>query len=142
MATNKRRLTEAERDQRRARDRQRLTDACEQLLGSDGWQRWVRARARNGLRRYSVSNLGLILLANPDASFVAGFKAWLELGYCVRKGEHAIWIFAPRPPRPCNRESAAETYEDQRRVRFRAVPVFDRAQVEPLDGRQPAPLEP
>jgi hypothetical protein len=42
-----------------------------------------------------VSNLCLILLANPDASFVAGFKAWLELGYCVRKGEHAIWIFAP-----------------------------------------------
>jgi hypothetical protein len=52
MATNKRRLTEAERDQRRARDRQRLTDACEQLLCSDGWQRWVRARARNGLGRY------------------------------------------------------------------------------------------
>ena len=49
--------------------------------------------------RYSVSNLCLILLANPNASFVAGFKAWLELGYCVRKGEHAIWIFAPMPTR-------------------------------------------
>jgi len=80
MAKHHRRLTEAERDERRARDRERLKQACEQLLSSDGWQRWVRARARNGLARYSVSNLCLILLANPHASFVAGFKAWLELG--------------------------------------------------------------
>ena len=61
-------------------------------MSSDGWQRWVCALARNGLARYSVSNLCLILHANPYASFVAGFKAWLELGYWVRKGEHAIWI--------------------------------------------------
>ena len=107
-----------------------------------GLQRWVRARARNGLARYSVSNLCLILLANPHASFVAGFKAWLELGYCVRKGEHAIWIFAPMPPRRHNSDPTAEGDEEQRRVLFRAVPVFDRCQVEPLDGRQPAPLEP
>ena len=33
----------------------------------------------------------------PEASFVAGFKAWLRLGYCVRKGERAIRIFAPMP---------------------------------------------
>jgi antirestriction protein ArdC len=142
MATNKRRLTEAERDQRRARDRQRLSDACEQLLCSDGWQRWVRARTRNGLGRYSVSNLCLILLANPNASFVAGFKAWLELGYCVRKGEHAIWIFAPMPTRRRDQDPAAETDDEQRRVLFRAVPVFDRCQVDALDGREPAPLDP
>src|SRR3954449_4779089 len=99
MATNKRRLTKSERDQRRAREPQRLEDACEQLLCSDGWQRWVRARARNGLARYSVSNLCLILLARPDASYVAGFKAWLDLGYCVRKGERGLRIFAPMPTR-------------------------------------------
>ncbi len=143
MATRiRRRLSDEEREQRRARDRQRLQDACEQLLSSDGWQRWVRARARNGLARYSVSNLCLILLANPNASFVAGFKAWIELGYCVRKGEHAVWIFAPMPTRRRNSDTGAETDEEQPRVRFRAVPVFDRAQVDPLDDRQPAPLEP
>jgi len=125
MAKHHRRLTEAERDERRARDRERLKQACEQLLSSDGWQRWVRARARNGLARYSVSNLCLILLANPHASFVAGFKAWLELGYGVRKGEHAIWIFAPMPTRRRDSDPAAETDEEQRRVLFRAVPVFD-----------------
>jgi hypothetical protein len=142
MAKRNRRLTEAERDERRDRDRERLKEACEQLLSSEGWRCWVRARARNGLARYSVSNLCLILLANPHASFVAGFKAWLDLGYCVRKGEHAIWIFAPMPTRRRDRDSAAETDEEQRRVLFRAVPVFDRCQVEPLEGREPAPLEP
>ena len=143
MAKRTRRLTDTEREQRRAQDRERLKQACEQLLSSVGWQRWVRARARNGLARYSVSNLCLILLANPHASFVAGFKAWLELGYCVRKGEHAIWIFAPMPlrSRP-DAESCDDEPSDAARVLFRAVPVFDRSQVDARDDREPAPLEP
>src|SRR4051794_41395587 len=137
MATNKRRLTEAERDQRRARDRQRVKDACEQLLCSDGWRRWVRARARNGLGRYSVSNLCLILLANPNASFVAGFKAWLELGYCVRKGEHAIWIFAPMPTRRGDQDPAGETDDEQRRGLFPPPPGFHPCPDDPPHRREP-----
>jgi hypothetical protein len=126
IAKGTQRLTDAERDQRRAQDRERLQRACDQLLSSEGWRRWVRARARNGLARYSVSNLCLILLANPQASFVAGFKAWIELGYCVRKGEHAIWIFAPMPIRTrVDAESSEDAQTGQPRVLFRAVPVFD-----------------
>jgi hypothetical protein len=116
-------LTDAERDQRRARDRERLQQTCEQLLSSEGWQRWVRARARNGLSRYSVSNLCLIVLANPHASFVAGFKAWLDLGYCVRKGERAIRIFAPMPIR--ERHPDTSDADTKPRVLFRSVAVFD-----------------
>jgi antirestriction protein ArdC len=134
------RLSEQEREQRRVQDRERLKQAAEQLLESTGWQRWVRARARNGLARYSVSNLCLILLAEPEASFVAGFKAWLELGYCVRKGERAIRIYAPMPVKP-KQPAHAET-DDHARLLFRVVPVFDRSQVDALDGRDQAPLEP
>lgn len=50
----KRRLTDLEREDRRAHARQRLKQAAEQLLSSGGRQRWVRARARRGLARYSV----------------------------------------------------------------------------------------
>ncbi|MGP0048178.1 MAG: hypothetical protein ACLPZR_04925 [Solirubrobacteraceae bacterium] len=39
----------------------------------------------------------LVAMARPDATFVAGFKAWLGLGYAVRKGERAIAIIAPLP---------------------------------------------
>jgi hypothetical protein len=46
---NGKRLSEAEREQRRADDRRRLDEAARQLLSSAGWQRWIRVRARNGL---------------------------------------------------------------------------------------------
>jgi hypothetical protein len=45
MMAAKKQLTEAEREQRRAEDRERLKAAAEQLLSSEGWQRWVRAGA-------------------------------------------------------------------------------------------------
>ncbi len=76
---NDRRLSE--REQRRERDRQRLKQATEQLLSSDGWQRWVRIRSSNGLARYSVNNQLIVALSKPDASYVCGFHAWLKLGF-------------------------------------------------------------
>ena len=53
-AKTRRRLTDEQRAQRRAQDRERLHEATKRLLTSDGWQQWVRVRARNGLRRYSL----------------------------------------------------------------------------------------
>jgi hypothetical protein len=47
-------LTEAERDARRQADRERVEEAVRALLTSDGWQRWIRVRATNGLSRYSL----------------------------------------------------------------------------------------
>ncbi len=138
MARSTSRLSESEREQRRARDRERLQQAAEQLLSSDGWERWVRVRSRNGLSRYSINNQLLIALARPDATFVAGFRAWLELGYQVGKGEKAIWILAPLKIKERDRASGEETGET--RTLFRAVPVFDRAQV--TAGEHATPLEP
>jgi hypothetical protein len=45
MAKTKRGLSKAERAERRERDRERLRVAAQELLSSEGWQRWVRARA-------------------------------------------------------------------------------------------------
>jgi len=53
--------------------RERLHDAAQQLLSSDGWQRWVRVRARGGLARLSLNNQLLVALSCPDATVVAGF---------------------------------------------------------------------
>ncbi len=133
-------LTAREREERRARERERLKRAAEELLSSQGWQRWVRVRARNGLSRYSMSNQLLIAMSCPEASFVAGFKAWLELGYCVRKGERAIRILAPLPVKQRDRANGEETGETI--TLFKTVFVFDRAQVSPIPGREHAPLKP
>ncbi len=54
MPNTKRRLSEAERAERRRRDRERLRAAAEQLLTSAGWQRWVRVRSQAGLARLCV----------------------------------------------------------------------------------------
>ncbi len=143
MATRRRpKLTDAEREARRRADRERLQQAAAQLLTSQGWACWVAVRARNGLGRYSLHNQLLIALQRPDASYVCGFKAWLELGYCVRKGEKAIKILAPVTVREQQCDGEREDDERDRRVFFRAVPVFDRAQVEPLPDRERTPLEP
>jgi hypothetical protein len=139
---NRKRLSDAEREQRRAEDRQRVQHAAQQLLLSEGWQRWVRVRARNGLSRYSLSNQLLIALACPQATFVAGFRAWLELGYCVRKGERAIRIMAPmrvKDRKPDGPEVQVEG-EPRARVLFRSVSVFDASQVTPLESAKPTPL--
>lgn len=140
MAKTKRRLSEAEHAERRRRDRERLKQAAEQLLSSDGWQRWVRSRSQAGLARLSLSNQLLVALARPDATFVAGFKAWLRLGYAVKKGERGIAIIAPLPIKERERVSGEETGETL--MLFKTVFVFDRAQVAPIDRVQQAPLEP
>jgi len=139
------RLTDEQRAERRAQDRDRLEQAARQLLSSDGWQRWVRVRARNGLARYSLGNQLLIAMQAPDATFVAGFHAWKDLGRRVRKGEHGIRILAPMPLRERDDEQdASDETEDGSRVRtlFKSVAVFDLAQTEQIPGRPALPVEP
>lgn len=140
MAKTKRHLSEAERAERRRADRERLQRAAEQLLSSEGWQRWVRVRSQAGLARLSLSNQLLVALARPDATFVAGFKSWLGLGYAVKKGESAIAIIAPMPVKERDRVSGDETGETI--TLFKTVFVFDRTQVAPIDGAEQAPLDP
>ena len=82
------RLTDAEREERRRQDRERLEAALAELLTSEGWKRWL--RARSVLHSYSLHNTLLIAhqcaARGIEPTYVAGFKAWLRLGRCVRKG--------------------------------------------------------
>jgi len=135
-------LSEAERTERRQADRDRLEQAAKALLTSDGWRRWVEVRGRNGLARYSFGNQLLIAMQRPDATYVAGYRALLELNRCVRKGEKAIRILAPMSIKHHEAEGSATAEQDDRtRMIFRAVPVFDVAQTEPLPGKEPVPLD-
>ncbi len=140
-----RKLTEAERAERRQADRDRLEQAARALLSSEGWQRWVRVRSTNGLSRYSFGNQLLIAMQRPDATYVAGFRAFLALNRCVRKGERAVRILAPMSVRGREAGQAEGTVsqdnERPRRVVFRAVSVFDVSQTEGLPGTEPVSLE-
>jgi hypothetical protein len=143
-----RNLTDAERAERRQADRDRLEHAARALLSSDGWQRWVKVRSTNGLARYSFGNQLLIAMQRPDATYVAGFCGFLELSRCVRKGEHAIRILAPMSVRDREKRNGAgdggalREDDDPKRPVFRAVPVFDVSQTDPLPDTEPVPLAP
>jgi len=138
------RLSEAEREERRAVERELVERAVEELRTSTGWQRWLAVRRH--FRQYSLRNQMLISMQHPGATRVAGFRAWLELGYAVRKGEKAIRIWMPIPPSKKQLDAwrTANGEADERpRMLFKLGSVFDRSQVAELPApATPAPLDP
>src|SRR4051794_39183439 len=137
-------LTEAEREQRRAADRAFVQQAVDQLRSSEGWQRWLTTRRH--FHTYSLRNQLLLAMQKPDATRAAGFNAWLALGYCVRRGEKALRIFAPCPPSKAKlqawREAGAAPGENPRTF-FRPPAVSARSRVGELPPpAEPAPLDP
>ena len=143
----RRRLSDAEREQRRAADRERVKEAAEQLLTSEKWQRWVRARSM--FTRYSANNSMLLALEFHRRGIapepVAGFRTWLKLGRCVRKGEVSMKVLAPVPiKKRATDASGADNGErdDRPRVFFRTASVFSVSQTDPISGVEQLPLTP
>src|SRR3954451_21158478 len=77
---NRKPLTEQERDARRQADRERIGQAARALLTTEGWRRWIKVRASNGLSRYSIGNQMLIAIdchvRGITPTYVAGFRAF------------------------------------------------------------------
>jgi hypothetical protein len=140
---NRRPLTNEERDARRQADRERIEQAARALLTSEGWQRWIKVRATNGLSRYSLRNQWLIAIEcharGITPTYVAGYRAFLGLNRCVRKGEKAIRILAPVAVK--ERDDAGEE-TGEKRIFFRTVPVFDLQMTDVLPGMEAVPLTP
>jgi hypothetical protein len=95
-----RRLSESEREQRRNAERERVKEAAEQLLTSEGWQRWVRARSM--FRRYSAHNTMLLALdfhlRGIEPEPVAGFPCLVEARPMRAQGRARHQDRRPRDP--------------------------------------------
>lgn len=120
---------------------ERLTEQVRQLRTGDDWARWLAVAAR--FPTYSVNNTMLILAQNPDASQVAGYRAWQAMGRQVGKGQKGLQILAPllrRPASPDTEVSKSRDDEPQRpRVRgYRVTHVWDVSQT----SGQPMPQRP
>lgn len=107
---------------------------------SDKMIRYLTVMSR--FHHYSMRNTMMILKQSPDATMVAGFRAWLKLGRCVKKGETGIAIFAPMPFRAKGEDGKPiakkdSTEDDVLMVGFKVVHVFDISQTEGDD--LPAP---
>lgn len=70
-----------------------LQAGVEVIMTSEGYQAYLRTMSK--FHQYSFANSLLIHAQNPDATRVAGYRKWQELGRQVRRGEQAIKIFVP-----------------------------------------------
>ncbi len=143
MPRQRRVLTDEEREQRRAEQRELIRASVKQLRSSEGWRSYLKARAQ--FRVYSPRNVLLIVHQHPTAQRVAGFRAWLDLGYCPVKSSRAIRIWAPCPPSKRQlqvwRDAGADP-EHKPRTGWRLVAVFAQDQVAELPPpATPAPLQ-
>ena len=95
---------------------------------SETLRNYLAAMAR--FHRYSLHNLILIVSQRPDATRVAGFHTWKQLGRNVKKGAKGIMILAPVVLRKNKEESTSEEDQSKTAMYFRAVYVFDQMDTE------------
>jgi antirestriction protein ArdC len=126
------------RRDRRVREAVELLDAgVERILDGEEFKRYLAFAAR--FHRYSANNSLLILLQRPNATKIAGYKRWQELGRQVRRGEEGMRILAP-----IFRTVEDEKSGEKARIlcSFKVVKVFDVSQTDPVPGAEPLPVKP
>ena len=75
---------------------EKLEQGVKDLFQSDQYKEYLKTMSR--FRTYSFNNTILIASQKPDATLVAGYKAWeVKFQRHVRHGEKGIKIIAPMP---------------------------------------------
>jgi hypothetical protein len=131
-------IERGEKRDRKVREAMDLLDAgVEQVLDDEAFKRYLAFAAK--FHRYSANNSLLILVQKPDATRVAGYRRWRELGRQVRRGEEGLKILAP-----IFRTVEDEESGEKARVlcSFKVVKVFDLSQTDPVPGAAPIPEKP
>lgn len=105
----------------------KITDFLE---NSEELKKFISFR-RKHFRNYSINNTLLIYRQMPEASYVAGFRKWQELGYRVKKGSKALNILIPMIRK--------DDEEKDKIYGFKKGSVFDVSQVEATEGAQELP---
>jgi len=104
-----------------------LEEAVEKFSQTENWQQFL--KGMRSFHKYSLNNQWLIAVQREDTHWVKGYRAWQDLGRQVVKGSEAIWILAPRPYTK-EREDGTE----EKKIAFRAIPVFAYEDTEPIEG--------
>jgi N-terminal domain of anti-restriction factor ArdC len=134
---------------------EKLLAAVDQLCSSEAWRQMLGVAAR--FHSYSPNNVLLIAAQRPDATRIAGHRAWTQLGRQVRRGENGTAILAPvlRRTKPAEPDRPPADWDEpanpSRVLRgFRGTQVFDISQTdgpalpevrpELLDGAAPLRL--
>lgn len=143
--TRSRKASPAQREAAQAR-RAALTEQVEEfeaMVEAGDADAAILAAITRFMGKYSPRNVCMIVMQDPEATDVAGFKAWIERGRVVRKGEHGIAIIAPAgshggvDAQPATDTTPAVEAQAGRKF-FKLTTVFDIRQTEPLAERTAA----
>lgn len=119
-----------------------IGDQVNALRESGAWEAFL--RFMTSFHSYSINNVLLIQAQFPEASRVAGYRAWQNLGYQVRKGERGIRILGSRETlvkdEDEDEKNDGEGKQNKRRIFF-PVSVFDQSQAERIDPDTADPAE-
>lgn len=109
---------------------EQIEQGVQELFQSDMFKNYLDTMSK--FYNYSFGNCLLIAMQRPDATRVAGFKAWNSFNRHVRKGEKGIKILAPCPVKFTKEEDDGSTKEVEY-MKYRAVHVFDISQTDGED---------
>jgi hypothetical protein len=94
-------------DRKRADVYNTLEKGIQAITEGDNFKAWLSFGSR--FHHYSWGNQMLIHAQRPDASQVAGYGKWKELGRQVKRGEKGISIMVPHTRRIQDEETGTET---------------------------------
>lgn len=101
-----------------------LEHGTKELFNIERYQKYLVTFSK--FTNYSINNTILIYLQNPNATLVAGYKAWeTKFNRHVKQGEKGIVILAPMKYKKDPDDEDSEVY-----IRFRTTAVFDISQTE------------
>ena len=84
----------AKRDEELRQTMERLEEGVRGVFESARYRRYLAVMSR--FHSYSANNCLLIAMQRPDATLVAGYRAWQDkFGRQVRKGERGMRILSP-----------------------------------------------
>jgi len=104
----------------------------------DALARFLAFRAH--FRAYSLRNALLIQQQRPGAVACMGFRAWLDHGRAVRKGERGLMIFAPIVRRRPEEDATDAPGPERAVAAYRVAHVWDIDQTDVLPGHEETAL--
>lgn len=109
-----------------------MKEGIKDYFNSDQYKNYLEAISK--LPSYSANNVMLLLSQNSEVSMVASFKKWQsDFERSVKKGQKALWIFAPYEFKLRDNNGQYKVNENgeiEKGIGFKLVPVFDVSQTQ------------
>lgn len=116
---------------------QKLVEGIEKIIHEGKYKDFLKFMKK--FHKYSFSNRLLIYSQNPDATHVAGYCTWKELGRGVKSNPKRIHILKPMPYKITQKENTEEE-ESIELLRYSWTIVYDISDTYKIPGAKEVPL--